>query len=436
MRLLHWQRCQNVPGSLQTVSQTTFKESRTPDPPLDITLTEYAADVPPYAILSHRWDDPQDEVSYQDLIVNPALARQKKGCSKIYNTCKLAEKYGYHHVWIDTCCIDKSSSAELSEAINSMFRWYWDSAVCFAYLNDVPSDEDPIVGVSSFQKSAWFTRGWTLQELIAPHKVMFLAKDWEYIGERSSLADIIKDITTISRRVLEERPFGIQLLSFRRFPIATKMSWAANRKTTRVEDRAYSLLGLFEVNMPPLYGEGDRAFTRLQQEIMRISVDHTIFAWQSNIVSSGMIATSMDQFSSSTEYKPVDYGRYVTAFEMQDPKPDYSMTNSGVHIQLPIVAIPNFSGYYLAALACAYASDSDNLMRSSDLGNCAVIFLMRLDTLDRIQRFARISFNGRSVDYLPRPNIVRWDIQSIWVSGMGAPGHPRPYLNSSNPRDL
>ena len=145
---------------------------------------------------------------------------------------------------VDTCCIDKSSSAELTESINSMYRWYQEAAICYAYLFDVQSGD-----MSSLSRSAWLTRGWTLQELIAPARVEFYSSTWDNLRTKASLKKEISAVTGIDVEVLEGADPD-------RFSVTKRMSWASKRTTTRVEDRAYSLLGLFGVNMPMLYGEG------------------------------------------------------------------------------------------------------------------------------------------------------------------------------------
>ncbi|KAK3389567.1 hypothetical protein B0H63DRAFT_492468 [Podospora didyma] len=192
-----------------------------------------------------------------------------------------SEQEGYQHNWIGTCCIDKSSKVQ----------------VCYAYLSDVDGtgSDDPGHKSSSFRKSRWFTRGWTLQELLAPLEAVFLNRDWKEIGTRKSLGTIIAEVTGISAAALEN-PF-----------VAQKMSWAALRKPTREEDRAYSLMGLFGVNMPLLYGEGSqKAFARLQREIMKQSTDDSIFAW-SNLgiehwVSCGKAGPAMDPGNPLTQF--------------------------------------------------------------------------------------------------------------------------------------
>ncbi|KAH7922675.1 HET-domain-containing protein [Leucogyrophana mollusca] len=237
-------------------------------PNLDSELEE-SRHVPPYAILSHVWGE--EEVTFRD--INEPHAVNLRGYTKIEHCCAQARADGYEYVWVDTCCIDKSSSAELSEAINSMYRWYAEAAVCYAYLEDVSSGEDPACRTSRFRRSKYFERGWTLQEVIAPERVEFFARNWIKIGTKNSLVSVIANITGVDKRIL------LQKLSLADVSVAKKMSWAAQRRTTRVEDRAYSLMGIFGIHMPLLYGEGENAFIRLQHEIMRTSNDQSIFAW-------------------------------------------------------------------------------------------------------------------------------------------------------------
>lgn len=165
---------------------------------------------------------------------------------KIAMACKVAREAGYKLLWIDTCCIDKSSSAELAEAINSMYKWYRLSNVCYAFLANVPDDEDPAGNQSQFRQSRWHGRGWTLQELIAPERVLFLTKTWTFLGMKRGLATTIKNISGIDFDIVVGRA-PISSVS-----VARRMLWAAERKTTRVEDRAYSLLGLFGIHMAPI----------------------------------------------------------------------------------------------------------------------------------------------------------------------------------------
>lgn len=250
-------------------------------------------DIPKYAILSHTWG--KEEIVFEDIQTDKwRQTPRKQGADKIENACRQAKGDSFDYIWIDTCCINKSSSAELSEAINSMFNWYYDSTLCYAHLSDVVDGD-----IESFKKSRWFTRGWTLQELIAPIRVDFFDVQWRKIGDRLTLLDPVVQVTGISRRVLDrghhpycghrENIFDAENCrclgessTFRKllssFSVATRMSWAGWRTTTRVEDVAYSLLGLFDINMPLLYGEGSKAFQRLQEEIIQTSNDQSILA--------------------------------------------------------------------------------------------------------------------------------------------------------------
>ncbi|KAG9313647.1 heterokaryon incompatibility protein-domain-containing protein [Chiua virens] len=219
-----------------------------------------------YAIVSHRWGSELDEVLFDD-IGDEARTRSKAiGYDKIKGTCAQAIRDGLNYVWLDTCCIDKNNSTELSEAINSMYKWYRKSDVCYAYLHDVSDRTD-------FEKSEWFTRGWTLQELIAPKRLKFFTKDWQYLGSREDLRESILKVTGICPEVLQS-PKNLQDIT-----ISQRMCWAAKRQTTKVEDRAYSLLGIFNVSMVPIYGIDDVAFEDLQYKLITKYSDQTLFSW-------------------------------------------------------------------------------------------------------------------------------------------------------------
>ena len=237
-----------------------------------------------YAILSHTWDKGREQTFQEVLAIGERCKSDgtnprddPKLSLKIRNCCKLAKEYGYHWVWVDSCCIDKTSSSELSEAINSMFRWYKEAEVCFAYLADVPNDCNLKWDPSAFKKSRWHSRGWTLQELIAPDFLIFLSTGWRELGNRADHSALLNNITGIPPGVLtgEDRPAQSS--------ISDRMSWASMRKTTRVEDEAYCLMGLFGVSMPTNYGEGKKAFIRLQYEIMRHNADMSLFAFGKSV---------------------------------------------------------------------------------------------------------------------------------------------------------
>ncbi|PMD22500.1 HET-domain-containing protein [Hyaloscypha hepaticicola] len=279
-----------------------------------LALSAFFDKTPHYVILSHTWGS--EEVSFQDIQGSHDQISHRAGYKKIKDCCAKASEAGFRYVWIDTCCIDKTNSTELSEAINSMFRWYKNSTTCYAYLEDVEPEGPRFVG------SRWFTRGWTLQELIAPTDVQFFDRDWNEIGSRVSLKRSIKEVTGIPEPVLRGYPLRDNC-------VAEIMSWAAGRHTTRIEDRAYSLLGLFGVNMPLIYGEGENAFLRLQLEIIKITTDHSILAWEALPFNQwkrkGALATTVDQFRGS--------GR-VRSFPVLDQS-SFEMTNLGLRITLP-----------------------------------------------------------------------------------------------------
>ncbi|KAE8385587.1 hypothetical protein BDV23DRAFT_188106 [Aspergillus alliaceus] len=297
-------------------------------PPLD--LEEFSEnEVPPYAILSHRWGS--EEVTFEEMTNKDERIKRKAGYRKIEQFCARVARDGFEYAWVDTCAINKDSSAELSEAINSMFGWYQRAKVCYAYLSD--ADEGTI------SQSQWFTRGWTLQELIAPPTVLFLAKDWSEIGNKTCLSALIQEITGIDEGILlgSSRPQD--------FSIAKRMSWAAGRRTTRTEDVAYCLMGIFNVNMPLLYGEGERAFARLQEEIMKDSDDQTLFAWENDDISfespSGLLARS------PADFKPT--GGVVPFHFSKDAAP-FALTNRGIRMHLPL--IPPYGKQTMAILEC------------------------------------------------------------------------------------
>ncbi|KAF9462362.1 heterokaryon incompatibility protein-domain-containing protein [Collybia nuda] len=324
-------------------------------------LRSFQRDVPPYAILSHVWGE--EEVTFQD-IADLNKATIMHGYGKIASACSTAEKDRLEYIWIDTCCINKDSSAELSEAINSMYKWYKNADVCYVYLSDVPSEGDHGAPHSLFAMSRWFTRGWTLQELIAPTTIIFYARDWVDIGTKATLQDTIHSATGISPDVI------VGEAALDDIPVAVRMSWAADRNTTREEDVAYSLMGIFDIYMPLLYGEGTKAFVRLQHEIIRKSTDHSIFAWtevppptynpdvhnvetfdgeiydeemcevesygcEEEATYRGILARSPNEFRGSSDVIRI----YSTSEERRTHVSQtlpYAITNSGLHIELPI----------------------------------------------------------------------------------------------------
>ncbi|KAF3811171.1 Vegetative incompatibility protein HET-E-1 [Colletotrichum gloeosporioides] len=327
-------------------------------------------DTPEFAILSHTWG--KEEVSFQDLcwvhdyeknrmiyaslgdlmsqighnMTNKAIAiRQRAGFDKIVQSARLAKESELNYVWIDTCCIDKASSAELSEAINSMFRWYQRSAVCFAFLSDVDLRGESYGGVR-FEVSRWFTRGWTLQELLAPSLVIFYDRHWNAMDTLTSSVARIAGITGIPGDAL------VKTDCLDRYSYADRMSWASKRKTSRKEDMAYCLMGLFEVNMPLLYGEGEKAFIRLQTEIMKEHGGQSLLAWGYNrsVTERGsFFAPSLALMGSG---KMIEYDLSGTA--------PFDLSNKRLEIFLDVLKVPiaGLPGYYYALWDVSRTTDS------------------------------------------------------------------------------
>ena len=331
---------------------------------LEITLCDLQAEVPPYAVLSHRWARPEDEVSFSEF--GQPESRSKQGYRKIESCCRQALKDGLKYVWVDTCCINKESSAELSEAINSMYRWYKNSEICYVYLEDVKK-EDYAASDSSLRCSKWFTRGWTLQELIAPIKVTFFATDWTEIGQKcqEDIAALIFDITGIPGYALVDTGDWGGLKDVCTSQI---MYWASKRETTRIEDRAYSLLGLFNISLPILYGEGERSFQRLQEEIVRSRFDHTIFAWDLKKSYSGLLAESPDDFAQSGRIQKLPTDEYFNYFNLRNNQIHYTLTNLGIEIYFPYQESSSHMSLIAVLLACYFVDTEEHV----------VIYLRRL----------------------------------------------------------
>ncbi|KAG7284272.1 hypothetical protein NEMBOFW57_010636 [Staphylotrichum longicolle] len=270
----------------------------------------------PYWILSHTWGE--DEVNFQDM-QSLALSTAKLGFQKIQSMCKLALTSGINYVWIDKCCIDKTSSAELSESINSMFYWYKESERCIAFLNDLAPGAESTTE-NELRGCRWFTRGWTLQELLAPSNVDFYDGQWN-----------LSNITGIRNDILAH-PSGTNGDILHTVSVATRMSWPAARQPTRIEDKAYCLLGIFDVHMPLLYGERGQAFIRLQQAIAQRENDMSLFAWialRDNkrlplSTYSGLLASDPSQFAIPAEI--------VTIRDALLPAPSWIITNAGIEM--------------------------------------------------------------------------------------------------------
>lgn len=239
---------------------------------------------------------------------------------------------------------DATASHKNSSIISGIFKQYSlikkspDS--CYAYLSDVHGSAS-----DNIRKSQWLERGWTLQELLAPRTVDFYDANWENIGSKATLAEMLSQTTGISISAL----LGADLSAF---TVADRMSWASRRRTTRVEDKSYCLLGIFGVNMPLLYGEGEeRSFLRLQEEILKITEDYTIFAWaddQAHDITRGhcpgLLASSVSKFNGFSASQGLGLGPFLTMKHsdlVKSDEEDYpdeppSLTSRGLRITLLI----------------------------------------------------------------------------------------------------
>ncbi|THU79477.1 HET-domain-containing protein [Dendrothele bispora CBS 962.96] len=328
---------------------------------------EFYSKVPKYAILSHTWA--KEEVTFQD-IQNLDVAKNRAGWSKVEKACAYAHRFKFKWIWIDSCCINKESSAELSEAINSMYQYYSEAEVCYVYLSDVREKENPRDVTSSFRFSRWFTRGWTLQELLAPTYVAFLDESWVEIGTKWSLRNAISAITSIPLAVFEDGDID-------RYSVAQRMSWAALRETTRPEDQAYCLMGIFGISMSPIYGEGAvKAFMRLELEIIKISDDRSIFAWVApdwETEPRGLLARSPFEFRASGDVK-------ISESDFLGNKSSFSFNNNGLHIYLPLLPARSHhseGNLFLASLHCRTERD----------GKCLSIYLRKSTNSERYVRW-------------------------------------------------
>ena len=348
-----------------------------------------------YAILSHVWTkegEGSPEQSFEDVtkILKPSTrfkpwpARRKKGAispklsEKIRQCCAVAREHHFDSVWVDSCCIDKASSSELSEAINSMFNWYQHAKVCYAYLYDVDDDDDPRALGSQFRRSRWFSRGWTLQELIAPRVLVFLSKGWRVLGTKAMLATVIEQVTGIDYAILTHEA------SLDSVSVARRISWASRRQTTREEDEAYSLMGILGIHMPAIYGEGRFAFIRSQEEVLRQTSDQSLFVWGLALYDNveltddappdithfweepvqsmwdgsyvrNLFALSPRDFASSSKASFLPRHFFLEQLGINCPISDYTMTSHGVRMTVPVLAVkPRHSDIpiHLAVLAC------------------------------------------------------------------------------------
>ena len=337
----------------------------------------FDSQIPRYAILSHRWAE--KEVTFQDFEVGKQQVWP--GFVKIRDCCAVTFSQGLDWVWIDTCCIDKKSSAELSEAINSMWRWYREAKECYVYLSDVQWKSGMDLQ-NTLKQSSWFTRGWTLQELLAPSVIFFFDREWNYISEKQRISAEISAVTGIGAEHLNDISGA---------SVATKMSWVSRRQTSRPEDMAYCLLGIFDINMPLLYGEGRKAFLRLELEILKNSDDESIFAWTSTskLPHNGLLALWPESFADSSDILA------FTPHFFSEPHPGnplaevfflnrhpYSMTNKGLELTVPRRDLPMIrlhcrrsSHISRSALSIKLENNDDHWYRT----NCDKLYVSDMD---------------------------------------------------------
>lgn len=335
-----------------------------------VEANDISAPFPEYAILSHTWISPKDEITYQDFkqrkgdIENDIF--KQKGWAKLRRYCDRAARDGWEWAWMDTCCIDKTNPADTQEAINAMFRWYQNAGICYAYLDDV--DVDKIIDCPDFDldgiagrhnvadpmsfphmalkafliKAKWFTRGWTLQELLAPPYLVFVDQAWRRIGTRESWADEIKQASRIEARHLT----NFSPTDFISCSIAMRFSWASRRLTTVEEDETYSLLGLFGISLPLIYGEGRwRAFNRLQRELITVYNDDSIFAWkfeQSRNMRSAESQEKGKAFSRELHYRPSSLEHHMKPHVLTRRQP-MSMAEGSSHHQSESIGMRRIS---------------------------------------------------------------------------------------------
>ncbi|PIL24166.1 hypothetical protein GSI_13919 [Ganoderma sinense ZZ0214-1] len=243
--------------------------------PLSPTTTDAHFSLPS-SHATHSWSSAIYSSSSTPFLGSTGVLDDPRVSPKIREACRIARTDNCDYIWVNTCCINDDSTLESTEAIHATFRRFSKASICYAYLADVPDpvDDSPIRSSGSpFYYSRWFNRAWTLQELIAPKHLMFVSRNWARLGTKDDLAEVISDITGIDEDILTHRKH------YSDASVARRMYWASRRRATRVEDEAYSLMGLFGVTMQPMYGEGHQAFFRLQQEILMRTQDQSLFAW-------------------------------------------------------------------------------------------------------------------------------------------------------------
>ncbi|KAK3716341.1 hypothetical protein LTR37_006491 [Vermiconidia calcicola] len=351
---------------------------------------------------SHTWGE--HELSLQDF--EQAHKRTGPGFEKIEQCCRLAGEAGIEFAWVDTCCIDKTNSVELTEAVQSMFTWYEDAAVCYAFLDDLAGDQNTrtVVTGAELKQCRWFTRGWTLQELLAPWHIFFYNQAFKRVGTKVELNKAISDVTGVPINCLSNTWKPEECC------IAQRMSWISERQTSRPEDMAYCLLGVFDINMPLDYGEGRRkAFLRLQEQIIARSDDESIFAWtclnsDDNRERRGILAED------PTEFK---YGGRIRLLD-GPTRPPYSFSNRGLEISVQRGILPWRRWEANVALNCSIMVPVNN--RQTDRSNPPSLATGTYTSFDQDFWEAAAYEQRRVVIRLKRFEKVRQDIISQAVT--------------------
>lgn len=372
----------------------------------------FEGDLPAYAILSHRWIG--REITHQDFL--KGRNQDSAGYKKVVQFCDFVRERGTESwdtrgpvdwVWVDTCCIDKKSSAELSEAINSMYSWYSNARICIVYLHDLETDGKRQL-LHDLGECSWFWRGWTLQELIAPEDRLFCDASWAVHGymktgrhqyrldEGIGIYDDIREITGVPIGVLAHKE------PLWRYSVAQKMSWASRRTTTRTEDTAYCLLGLLSVNMALLYGEGKRAFQRLQEEIIKRNPDQSILAWSD--IHNQHSRTALTTLAPSPKYfeKSADVEQHQSGC-----RTPFAVTNLGLEMNSDLLVLrdywPHGKHLYILQLGCCRPGPSGI--------EIVAVYLMEWPPGDRsrekVRRFIRLSFSQPSSEKFERVTMER-----------------------------
>ncbi len=378
-----------------------------------------------YAILSHVWSGSDGELSYyHDLLAAqspvhaehtttqdlPKDAVLRRTSSKIQQACTRALSDGFEFIWIDFCCVDRSNGTEVSEAVNSAYAWYGGSAMCYAYLEDVDPEDTLCAPDSQFRRSRWHTRMWTLPELIASEHLTFLASDWRPLGTKHSLARVVEEISGVDSGIITH---DIPLSSV---SVARRMSWAAKRLTSRKEDEAYALMGLFGVKMPVTYGEGVLSFFRLQEEILKVVPDQSLFVWDTSpsVSLSGapppydesrhtLFAPSPAAFARSAGVNAVASDAVLgrRSLHHDEAFPTYVSTSYGLRTTLPMLSVGPFTR--LALLSC-----------TDEHGRLLGLVLRKVDA--DIYAVGSMAWEGLCVRYRSSLRCVPWRTEACTAS--------------------